>query len=136
MSAKLHYSTDAQRVGLFVSRYQHCLFDLLHRHQIGELACEIAFVVSNHPDAASVAEFFKVPFHHIPMNAASKEKAEAAQLTLIREAGIDLLILARYMQVLSGSFIGQFPGRIINVHHSFLPAFTGARPYHAAYDPA
>jgi len=134
MSPKLYYSIDRQRIGLFVSRQQHCLTDLLQRHQIGELPCDIAFIISNHPDASDVAQFFGVPFHHLPVRSESKPEAEAAQLRLIAETNSDLLVLARYMQVLSPEFVGKFPGRIINVHHSFLPAFTGARPYHAAYD--
>lgn len=134
MSAKLYYSTDRQRVGLFASRYQHCLMDLLQRHQIGELPCDVAFVISNHPEAADVARFFGVPFHHVPVRSESKHETESTQLQLIAEANAGLLVLARYMQVLSPEFLAHFPGSIINVHHSFLPAFTGARPYHAAYD--
>jgi formyltetrahydrofolate deformylase len=133
MSPKLYYSTDRQRVGLFVSRYQHCLVDLLQRHQIGELPCDISFIVSNLPDAADIARFFGVPFHYVPVTSESKDRAEADQLRLVAEANPDLLVLARYMQVLSPEFVANLPGRIINVHHSFLPAFTGARPYHAAY---
>jgi len=134
MSPKLYYSTDRQRVGVFASRYQHCLMDLLQRHQIGELPCDIAFVISNHPEAADVTRFFGVPFHHVPVRSESKYEAEATQLQLIADAHTDLLVLARYMQVLSSEFVAQFAGSIINVHHSFLPAFAGARPYHAAYD--
>lgn len=133
MSPKLYYSSDRQRVGLFVSRYQHCLVDLLQRHQIGELPCDISFIVSNHPDASDIAKFFGVRFQYIPVTPESKNRAEADQLRLVAEANPDLLVLARYMQVLSPEFVANLRGRIINVHHSFLPAFTGARPYHAAY---
>jgi formyltetrahydrofolate deformylase len=122
------------RVAIFVSRYQHCLVDLLHRHQTGELPCEIALVAGNHPDAKSLAEFYHIPFHHVPVEAARKVEAEAAQISLLERNRVDLVVLARYMQVLSPEFVARYPLRIINVHHSFLPAFSGARPYHAAFD--
>lgn len=134
MQWTLAYSSAPLRVAIFVSRYQHCLVDLLHRHQSGELPCEIALVVGNHPDAAEVTRFFGVPFHHFPVTAESKAAVEDAEARLIAEHKIDLIVLARYMQVLSPAFVRRFPSRIINVHHSFLPAFTGARPYHAAYE--
>ena len=121
------------RVAIFVSRYQHCLVDLLHRHQTGELPCEIATIISNHPDAKALAEFYHVPFHHLPVEAARKAEAEAAQIELLEGNRADLIVLARYMQVLSPEFVARYPLRIINVHHSFLPAFSGARPYHAAF---
>ncbi len=121
-------------VALFVSRYQHCLVDLLYRHQIGELHCELAMVVSNHQDSRQLAEFYGVPFHHVPVAAASKEAAEQRQFALLAEHGVELVVLARYMQVLSPEFVARYPQRIINVHHSFLPAFVGAKPYHAAYE--
>ncbi len=122
------------RVAFFVSRYQHCLVDLLHRHQIGELRCQIALIVSNHEDAKPLAAFYRIPFHTVPIEDLGKEQAEAMQIDLLERNGIDLLVLARYMQVLSPAFVTRYPRRIINVHHSFLPAFTGARPYHAAFD--
>jgi formyltetrahydrofolate deformylase len=122
------------RVAIFVSRYQHCLVDLLHRHQIGELRCQIAAIVSNHEDARPLAAFYKLPFHHMPVDAARKPQVEAAQIALLEENNIDLVVLARYMQVLSPAFVERYPLRIINVHHSFLPAFSGARPYHAAFE--
>jgi formyltetrahydrofolate deformylase len=122
------------KLALFVSRYQHCLIDLLHQHQIGELAGDIALVVSNHPDAKSLADFYGVPFHHLPVTSADKLEVEARQIDLLENSQVDLVVLARYMQVLSPQFVSQFPQRIINVHHSFLPAFTGAKPYHAAFE--
>ncbi len=122
------------RVAIFVSRYQHCLVDLLHRHQTGELPCEIALVLSNHADAKPLAEFYRVPFHHVPVDAARKAEAEAQQVELLARNQVDLIVLARYMQVLSPEFVARYPLRIINVHHSFLPAFSGARPYHAAFE--
>ncbi len=121
------------RVAIFVSRYQHCLVDLLHRHQIGELRCQIAAILSNHEDARPLAEFYKVPFHFTPVDGAHKEKAEVKQAGILEKNAVDLIVLARYMQVLSPGFVSRYPLRIINVHHSFLPAFSGARPYHAAF---
>jgi len=122
------------RIAIFVSRYQHCLVDLLHRHQIGELRCQIALIVSNHEDARGLAEFYKVPFHHVPIDSGRKQEAEAAEIELLESNAIGLVVLARYMQVLSPAFVARYPLRIINVHHSFLPAFSGARPYHAAFE--
>jgi formyltetrahydrofolate deformylase len=122
------------RIAIFVSRYQHCLVDLLHRHQIGELRSQIALIVSNHEGARPLAEFYHVPFHYVPVEAGRKAEGEAAQIDLIERNAIDLIVLARYMQVLSSAFVARYPLRIINVHHSFLPAFGGARPYHAAFE--
>jgi len=133
MRWKLHFSSLVPRVAIFVSRYLHCLADLLYRHQIGELACEIPLIVSNHEDARSLAAFHGVAFHHIPVMPGEKATAERRQIALLREHRVDLVVLARYMQVLSPAFVSAFEGRIINVHHSFLPAFSGARPYQAAF---
>jgi formyltetrahydrofolate deformylase len=121
------------RMAIFVSRYQHCLVDLLHRHQTGELRCEISMIISNHEDPRALADFYKVPFHHVSVDHGHKQEAEAAQLDLLERKGVDLIVLARYMQILSPAFVARYPLRIINVHHSFLPAFSGARPYHAAF---
>jgi formyltetrahydrofolate deformylase len=121
------------RVALFCSRYLHCIADLLYRWRNGELRCEIAAVVSNHRDVATLAGFYEVPFAHIPVTAETRAEAEERQIALMEEMGIELIVLARYMQILSPAFVARFPARIINVHHSFLPAFTGARPYHAAH---
>jgi formyltetrahydrofolate deformylase len=134
MRWRLELSTVPHRVALFVSRYDHCLVDLLYRHQSGELPCDLALVVSNHPDARRWADFYGVPFHLTPVEAGRKAEAEQSQLELLRGHGIDLVVLARYMQVLSAEFVAQFPQRVINVHHSFLPAFSGARPYHRAFE--
>ena len=117
-----------------MSKYDHCLADLLYRHQSGELACEIPLVIANHPDAERWATFHKIPFHMIPVEPGKKAEAEAKQLALLRENQIDLVVLARYMQVLSPQFVEQYPLRVINVHHSFLPAFSGAKPYHRAFE--
>ncbi len=134
MRWRLEYSTERPRVAIFVSKYQHCLLDLLHLYQSSELACRIVAVVGNHRDAERTAEFYSVPFHHIPVDAADKPQAEERQLELMNKCGAELIVLARYMQVLSPGFVARYPRRIINVHHSFLPAFAGAKPYHAAFD--
>jgi formyltetrahydrofolate deformylase len=118
-------------IALFVSRYQHCLVDLLYRHQIGELICNIAMVVSNHEDARPLAEYYNVPFHH---TAGSRAEIAQQQLELLDANKVELIVLARYMQILPEEFVSRYPRRIINVHHSFLPAFVGAKPYHAAYE--
>ena len=122
------------RVALFVSKYDHCLVDLLYRQRNGELVCDFAAMISNHMDAKRHAEFYGVPFHHIPVTKESKPQAEAQQIALLRENEIDLVVLARYMQVLSKDFIVRYPQPIINIHHSFLPAFVGAKPHHQAYE--
>lgn len=134
MRWRVEYSARPLRVAVFVSRHLHCLTDLLHRHKTGELPGEIRLVISNHDDAAAHAAFYGLPFHHIPVTQAGRAEAETQELALLAEHGVDLLVLARYMQVLSPGFVARFPGRIINVHHSFLPAFKGARPYHAAFE--
>ena len=133
MHWRLELLTERPRVALFTSQFLHCVADILHRHQSGELACAVDLVVSNHPDAGPLARFYGVEFHHIPVKAEAKAEAHAAQLQLLREKRIDLVVLARYMQILPPEFVREFPRRIINVHHSFLPAFIGARPYHAAF---
>jgi formyltetrahydrofolate deformylase len=133
MRWQLHWSAR-QRVALFVSRYDHCLVDLLYRHQSGELACDIPLVVSNHPDARRWTDFYGVPFHHVPVGPGGTAAAERRQLELLAEHRIDLVVLARYMQILSADFVARYPHRVINVHHSFLPAFQGARPYHRAFE--
>jgi formyltetrahydrofolate deformylase len=133
MRWRLQYSSAAPRMAIFVSSYLHCLADLLYRHQNGELACSIPLIVSNHEDARALAEFYGVEFHHTPVDAAGKAAVERDQVALLQERAVDVVALARYMQVLSPYFVGAFPRRIINVHHSFLPAFSGARPYRAAF---
>ena len=121
------------RVAIFVSRYDHCLVDLLYRQRNGELVCDFPLMISNHGDAKRHADFYGVPFHHIPMSKENKVEAEAQQLELLSTHNIDLVVLARYMQVLSTDFIAQYPMPIINIHHSFLPAFIGGKPHHQAY---
>jgi formyltetrahydrofolate deformylase len=133
MNWRIEFANAVQQVAIFVSQYLHCLADLLDRHQRGEFRCNVALIVSNHEDARGLAEFHRVPFHFMPMSRESKPRVEAMQRALLAEHGIDLVVLARYMQVLSPEFVEAYPRRIINVHHSFLPAFSGARPYHAAF---
>ena len=130
---KIAYSNVRERVAIFVSHYQHCLVDLLYRHQIGELTCDIPLIVSNHPDAEITANHYGIPFAYTPIVDGRKSETERQQITLLKEAGIGLVVLARYMQILSPEFVAHFPQRIINVHHSLLPAFVGANPYLAAY---
>jgi len=121
------------RVALFCSQYLHCMADLLDRWRSGELQCEIPLIVSNHRDVETLAGFYGIPFEFVPMTAVARADAEAQQLVLLSKHEIDLVVLARYMQVLSPAFVARYPASIINVHHSFLPAFTGAKPYHAAH---
>lgn len=134
MEFKLHFNSPKPRMAIFVSKLSHCLFDILGRYHAGQLEVEIPLVISNHPDLKTIVEAFGIPFHHIPIHPTSKISAEANQLELMKSHQIDFVVLARYMQILSGEFIRHFPNRIINIHHSFLPAFVGAKPYHAAYE--
>lgn len=130
---RIEFAETRQRVALFVSQYMHCLADLLDRYQTEEFRCELAMIVSNHESARRLAEFHGIPFHYMPMTRETRPEVEAQQVTLLQENGVDLVVLARYMQILSAKFVDAFPRRIINGHHSFLPAFTGAKPYHAAF---
>ncbi len=134
MEWQLKLSQHKARVAIMVSQYDHCLADLLHRHKSGELACEIPLVISNHRDTEKLVKFYGIDFHHIEVNKDNKPQAEAMQFKLFDEYNIDLIVLARYMQILSPDFVARYPKRIINIHHSFLPAFIGARPYHRAFE--
>lgn len=134
MRWRLENGRAKPKLAVFVSRYDHCLEDVLYRYKSGEFTCEIALIISNHPDAKPLADFYRIPFHVVPVAPDAKAAAEHKQLELLRLHGVDLIALARYMQVFSGSFVAQYPSRIINVHHSFLPAFTGARPYERAME--
>ena len=134
MGWRVEYSHRPPRMALFVSRYLHCLADLLHRHHTGELPGGIALIVSNHLDAKPLADFYGVPFELVEVTRDNKSEAEQRQIALMLEHNVDLIVLARYMQVLSPDFVDRYRGRIINVHHSFLPAFSGAKPYHAAFE--
>lgn len=134
MEFTLHFNFPKPRMAIFVSKLSHCLFDILGRYHGGQLEVDIPLVISNHQDLKSVVEAFGIPFFYIPVSASLKETAEAEQLRLLEKYRVDFVVLARYMQIVSGDFIQRFPNRIINIHHSFLPAFVGARPYHAAYE--
>jgi formyltetrahydrofolate deformylase len=134
MQWHLALSSYRPRVAIFVSRYDHCLADLLYRHQSGELHCDIPLILSNHADTKWLADAYGIPFQHIEVLKDAKAEAERDQLALLRHHHIDLIVLARYMQVLSPDFIRHYPNRIINIHHSFLPAFHGAKPYHRAFE--
>ena len=132
MQYRLLYQARPKRVALFVSKYDHCLYDLLLRQRAGELSGTIAAVISNHPDHEPLVRFSGVPFHHLPVTPLTKDAQEAAVVELLRGYDVELVVLARYMQILSPTVLDAFPSRIINIHHSFLPAFVGARPYHQA----
>jgi formyltetrahydrofolate deformylase len=121
------------RIALFCSQYLHCIADLLHRVSSNELACEVAVIVSNHREAEKLATFHGIRFEYISVTPSTRTEAEARQLALLHELGVELVVLARYMQILTENFVARYPAAIINVHHSFLPAFIGARPYHAAH---
>jgi len=121
------------RVALFCSQYLHCVADLLYRWRAGELDCEISLIVSNHLDVELMAAFYGILFAHVPVTTATRAQGEKQQLELLKRYDVDVIVLARYMQILSSDFVAHYPAAIINVHHSFLPAFTGARPYHAAH---
>ena len=133
MNVQLSGSAVRPRVVLFVSKADHCFHDLVLRWKAGDFACELVAVVGNHADLAELARGYGLPFHHIPVTADTKAAAEARQLALLRETGAELVVLARYMQVLSADFLEQFGRPVINIHHSFLPAFAGGKPYHQAH---
>lgn len=128
------YAADIKpKMALFVSKYDHCLYDILGRYNSGELFLEIPFILSNHLDLKPIADSFKIPFYHVPVTKDTKAEAEQKQLELLEAHDINFIVLARYMQIVSPVLIEKFPNKIINIHHSFLPAFVGAKPYHSAY---
>lgn len=133
MDWRLAQPGERKKMVVMVSKYDHCLVDLLYRHRIGELNCDIPLVISNHADNRPIADFYQIPFVVVPVTKDNKRAAEQKQITLIREYKADFIVLARYMQVLSNEFVATFPHRVINIHHSFLPAFVGAKPYHQAF---
>ncbi len=134
MKWQLHFSHEVPRMAIFVSKQPHCLYDILARWKANEFDVKIPLIISNHPDLRPVAEQFGVDYHLYDISGANKEQQEEAQLQLLAEHRIEFIVLARYMQVLTPAFIGRYRNRIINIHHSFLPAFPGARPYHSAYE--
>lgn len=133
MTFRLYFNDYKPRMAVFVSKMSHCLFDILARYTAGEWNVELPLIISNHEDLRWVAEKFGIEYHVLSINKENKEEIEAKQKALLRENNIDFIVLARYMQILTDDFIREYPNRIINIHHSFLPAFIGAKPYHAAY---
>ena len=134
MNFRLYFSDTKPRMAIFVSKMSHCLFDLLARYTAGEWNVEIPLIISNHPDLQHVAERFGIPFHLFPITKETKEEQEKKEMELLAKHKIAFIVLARYMQVISEQMINAYPNRIINIHHSFLPAFVGAKPYHAAFE--
>ena len=134
MNFRLYFSDTKPRMAIFVSKMSHCLFDLLARYTAGEWNVEIPLIISNHPDLQHVAERFGIPFHLFPITKETKEEQEKKEMELLAKHKVNFIVLARYMQVISGKMIDAYPNRIINIHHSFLPAFVGAKPYHAAFE--
>lgn len=134
MSYEINDSLKKVKMGVFVSKYNHCLYDILARYQAGDWNVEIPFIVSNHQDLEAVAKQFNIPYFHMPITKETKREAEKKQLQLLKDFEVDFIVLARYMQIIPSEMIQAFPNKIINIHHSFLPAFAGAKPYHAAYE--
>ncbi|MCG6938158.1 MAG: formyltetrahydrofolate deformylase [Gammaproteobacteria bacterium] len=134
MIFQLHFSDTKLRMAIFVSKMPHCFYDLLARYESGELNVEIPVIISNHTDLQHAAERLGIEFHYLPITRENKKQQEQKQKELLKSHNIDFIVLARYMQVLSDDFVNDYPQRIINIHHSFLPAFPGSRPYHSAYE--
>ena len=134
MNFRLYFSDVKPRMAIFVSKMSHCLFDMLARYTAGEWNVEIPLIISNHPDLQHVAERFGIPFYLFPITKETKEEQERKEMELLAKHNITFIVLARYMQVISEQMINAYPNKIINIHHSFLPAFVGARPYHAAFE--
>lgn len=133
MSWEIYTQEYKPRMALFISKYDHCLYDILGRYSAGELPLEIPLIISNHEDLRGVAERFEIPFHHVPFTKNNKEEGEKQQIALLQEYNINFIVLARYMQIITPKLIALYKNKIINIHHSFLPAFPGAKPYHSAF---
>lgn len=133
MDWNLRFSDDTQRIAIFVSKFDHCLYDILLRHKAGEFHAEIPLIISNHPDLEYIAQSFGVDYKHFPINKDTRNDVEQQEIDLLHKMNIDVIVLARYMRILSDNFVSQFRNQIINIHHSFLPAFVGAKPYHQAF---
>jgi formyltetrahydrofolate deformylase len=133
MTYEVHFGDVVPRIAIFASKLRHCLEDLLLRHRAEEFQAEIALVIGNHAETEEIAAAFQIPFRHFPVTAANKREQERLELCELRARSVELIVLARYMQILSDDFAGAYPNRIINIHHSFLPAFSGAKPYHRAF---
>lgn len=133
MKWRIYDTEDLPNMAIFVSKYDHCLYDILGRYNSGELHVNIPFIISNHNTLKPIADSFNIPFYHIPVTKDTKEEAESKQLELLKKHHVNFIVLARYMQIVSNRLIDVYPNKIINIHHSFLPAFVGAKPYHSAY---
>ncbi|WP_370225702.1 formyltetrahydrofolate deformylase [Mesoflavibacter sp.] len=133
MKWRIYDTEDVPNMAIFVSKYDHCLYDILGRYNSGELFVKIPFIISNHNDLKPIADSFNIPFYHIPVTKDTKKEAETKQLELLKKHNVNFIVLARYMQIVSNRLIDVYPNKIINIHHSFLPAFVGAKPYHSAY---
>lgn len=133
MTYRISFSARRQKMAIFVSKMSHCLYDILARHVAGEWDVDIPVIISNHPDLAIAGKQFGIPFEIIAVNPENKSEMEQREFEILDKYGVDFIVLARYMQILSENFINRYPNRIINIHHSFLPAFVGAKPYHQAY---
>lgn len=134
MDWRIEFSSKVPRIAILVSKLEHCLYDLVLRNKEGEIPGEIVLILGNHPELEPVAEYFQIPFHCVPIAPETRIEAEQRQMEILRQAEVDLIVLARYMQILSPSFVNGYRNRIINIHHSFLPAFVGAKPYHQAFN--
>jgi len=134
MSWSVHLQQNKPKMALFVSKYDHCLYDILSRYSTGELNIEIPLILSNHEDLQPIANRFDIPFYHVPFTKDNKEEGEKKQLEILEAYAVDFIVLARYMQIITPTVIEQYKNRIINIHHSFLPAFPGAKPYHSAFN--
>jgi len=134
MTWQVRYADQIKRMAILVSKHDHCLYDLILRQKYGELQVDIPLIISNHPDLENVGQHFKIPYHHIPVPSGDKEKSEQSILDLCKKNAVDFMVLARYMQILGKTLLNAYPNEIINVHHGFLPAFVGAKPYHQAYE--
>jgi formyltetrahydrofolate deformylase len=133
MKRQLYFSDVKPKMAIFASKLSHCLYDILSRRESGEYKVDIPLIISNHKETELIAKKFNIDFHYIEKNKRNKKKQEEIELKLLKKHNVDFIVLARYMQVLSNEFIKKYPNKIINIHHSFLPAFAGARPYHSAY---
>jgi len=134
LNCSFYLEEKLPKLAVFVSKYDHCLYDILSQQSSGKLTCTIPFICSNHPDLQFIAEQFNIPFFHIPVSKENKAAAEQKQLEILKQFEIDCIVLARYMQIITSKIIDAYPHKIINIHHSFLPAFPGAKPYHSAFD--
>jgi len=134
LNCTFYLEENKPKLAVFVSKYEHCLYDILAQQQAGKLHCEIPFIIGNHKDLEHIANRFDLPFYHIEVTKENKPQAEAQQLELLQKHQVDCVVLARYMQIVSDKLIHHYPDKIINIHHSFLPAFPGAKPYHSAYE--